>query len=158
MIIISDTTPISNFIQIERLNILRLLYHEIIIPEKVVEELNAKFDFEGILTKNTWIKVGHLSKISEKLLAFKNLDSGELEAISLALESKANKLIIDEVNGRVVAKNLGLEIIGTLGILTEAKKKNLISNIKIEIEKLKEIDFWMSETLINSILKQANEI
>lgn len=60
----------------------------------------------------------------------KELDTGEAEAIALAVELKADRLLIDERLGRSAALRLGLKITGVLGILVAAKRNNLIQEVK----------------------------
>ncbi len=55
-----------------------------------------------------------------------NIDDGEIEAISLALELKL-QLIIDERKGRKIAVEQGLKIVGILGILIENYRQKFIS-------------------------------
>jgi len=80
------------------------------------------------------------------------LDSGEASAIALGLEKKDCLILIDEKKGRYKAKELGLNIMGTLGALIKAKEKRIITSLKAEIEILQRVGFRMSDDLIFDIL------
>jgi len=69
------------------------------------------------------------------------LDKGEATAISLAAEHKHSLLIIDEIKGRNVAKEMGISVIGSLGVLIAAKNKGHIQSVKHLIEKNPENEF-----------------
>ena len=115
MIIISDTSVISNLILIDRLKILNDLFGEIIIPTTVRKEI-LKLEEYGISLKefnnSPWIKIQDPTnkKLENELL--ESLDAGESAAIALAYELKADYLAIDEKAGRRTAKSLGIKIIG----------------------------------------------
>lgn len=86
-----------------------------------------------------------------------DLDLGESEAITLAVEQEADYLVIDEYLGRKKAKELKLKIIGVLGVLILAKEKGLIGLVKPLVEKLQDIGFRLNPNLINTVLDQAGE-
>jgi len=156
MIVISDTSILSNFIQIGCLPLLEALFSTIIIPQAVYDELVVlkKLPIQHIIQSNQhWINVK-----SVKVTSNWNLDKGETEAITLALNLKAQYLLIDELQGRSVAKTLGLNITGTLGILLKAKQKGHIKLVKPLIEQLKnQVGFWINDQLYQLVLKQAGE-
>lgn len=161
MLIVSDTTPISNLIQIGHFDILRVLFTEIIIPEIIIRELAKSDEIDVQLVKSAnWIKIKNPinQKLIERILAEDGLDQGEAEAIALSIELKANRLLIDELDGRAVAeKKYSLDIMGTLGCLIKAKEKGLIDSVKVEMDKLLAIDYWIHKKLYLRVLKMVNE-
>ncbi|RLG75603.1 MAG: DUF3368 domain-containing protein [Thermoprotei archaeon] len=91
------------------------------------------------------------------VLVLKTLvDEGEAEAIALALE-KNSLLIIDDLKGRKIARRLGMEIIGTLGLLKVMKLKGMIKRVRPFIEKLREKGFCISDDLVNKLLSDVGE-
>ena len=64
------------------------------------------------------------------------MDKGEAEAIALAVELKADYLLMDERNGRLAARQAGLPVTGVLGILLKAKLEGAIASLQKEIKAL----------------------
>ena len=86
------------------------------------------------------------------------LDPGEAEAIVLAIELKADALLIDEKKGRKIAQEYGIVITGLLGILIDSKAENLIQEVKPILDRLIfEIGFRISPKLYQDILEKVNE-
>ncbi|CAD6494314.1 MAG: hypothetical protein CHKLHMKO_00693 [Candidatus Argoarchaeum ethanivorans] len=85
------------------------------------------------------------------------VDEGEAEAIALALHSGA-RILIDEKKGRNAARQLGLEIRGTLGLFVEAKKKGIIESVQECIDELLEAGYYLDTELIEEVLRKADEI
>lgn len=81
------------------------------------------------------------------------LDRGEEAAISLALESKADALLIDERDGRRAASQRGIVIVGTLGVLEQAAKVGLLSLPDV-VGRLKNSDFRIDLRLVEDALKR----
>ncbi|MGD9978791.1 MAG: DUF3368 domain-containing protein, partial [Bacteroidales bacterium] len=88
---------------------------------------------------------------------FLDLDAGEAETIVLATEIGANLIIIDEKLGRFHAKHADLKVTGTIGVLIKAKNEGIIKDLKPLLYELTEKDVWLSDKLIDDILKQAGE-
>ena len=160
MVVISDTTPLITLIKIGRLDLLQKLFESIIIPEAVYHELtsNTQFQDEAVeITKAKYIKVVdvHDTKSVELLRRATGLDLGESEAIIYSDGSKADLLLMDEVKGRKVAQQMGLSVMGTIGILMSAYKEKMISKDEIRhyINIMKEAGRHIGENLYAKLLE-----
>lgn len=160
MIVVSDTSVLSGLIKIGRLDILKLLFSEIIIPSEVANEIqeleNFGYDLSDFNNLN-WIKNVSVSDVNSVNQLIQNLDRGEAEAIILAIELKADYLLIDERKGRTIAENLGLTVTGLLGILIRAKEKNHIAAVKPILDNLILKKFRIHPNLYQKILELAGE-
>lgn len=160
MIIISDTSPLVCLLHLNKINLLKDLFDNVIIPTAVFNELiSAKTIDETFLHYNPFIQVKTpLNKIEVKELR-KILDAGESEAIVLSKELNADLLLIDEDRGRKFAVKYGLTIKGILGVLLQAKERKLINQVKPLIDRLQsEINFRINKNLLQKILIEANEL
>ncbi|WP_008310583.1 DUF3368 domain-containing protein [Leptolyngbya sp. PCC 6406] len=162
MIIVSDTSPINNLAAINHLHLLHHLYGKVLIPEAVYQELtDPNFPVAGATEVQTfsWIQTRAISDRTLVEALSNELDIGEAEAIALAVEMKADQVLIDERRGRLVAGRLNLHYTGILGVLVEAKSKGLIVEVKPLLGALiNEAGFWIAEPLYNSVLQLVNEI
>lgn len=161
MIVVSNTSPLTNLAAIGQFNLLRNLYSEIHIPCGVWEELNAKgkpWPGSKEVAESEWI---HQHTVKNKLWVCslrKDLDKGESESIVLASELCSDMILLDEKEGRLAAKRIKLKPVGIIGILLEAKSKNFIKTIKPHLNSLRQIaGFRISEPLYIHSLNLANE-
>lgn len=156
--IVSNTTPIISLLKIGKLIILKKLYTKIIVPQEVYNEIeNGKEkEYYTDLSLLDWIEVIPI-KDKKSIFYFLDLDKGEAETIILAIEIKADLVIIDEKLGRFHAKHADLKITGTLGILLKAKKQGIIKKIKPLLLELKEKGIWLNDNLFEKVLILAGE-
>ena len=160
MKIISNSSPLINFTTLGRLALLHQLYETIVIPDSVYQEViragrgqpgrdeaeHADWIIRESVTNQTAVATLHM------------LDRGEAEAIVLAVENPGSLLIMDERRGRLAATNLGVNVIGTLGVLLIAKRKGLIPALAPEIEALRtRVGFRISTDLKTKVLQEAGE-
>jgi len=85
------------------------------------------------------------------------LDDGEADVLLLAQEFKADLVLLDEKLARCFARKLSIKYSGTLGILLKAKQNDLIHSIQPYIASMQKNGIWFSDTLIDDVLKLANE-
>ncbi len=157
--VVSDSTVIIALAQVCRLDLLEKLFGEIFIPEAVWHEttIGGKPGSEKIRAANFI----HVRKVRNKGLAFllrEFVDEGEAEAIALALEANADLLLVDDRDARNLAKKLGLEVMGTLGVIALAKYNGLILEAKPIIDELVEKGFWISKRILEEFLRELGEL
>jgi predicted nucleic acid-binding protein len=157
MIVISDTSPITNLIQIDCLDLLNAVFGKIIIPQTVYNELCELPDQKEILDNQDWISVVAAENRSAITQLETQLDKGEAEAIALAMELRPDFLIIDEIKGRTIAEGFGIKIVGLLGTLLKAKQLGHIAELKPKLEELIRLGFRVNPKLYDHILKLAGE-
>lgn len=157
MIVISDTSPITNLVQIECLDLLNAVFGKIIIPQTVYNELCELPDQKKILDAQDWISVVAAANRSTITQLETQLDKGEAEAIALAMELQSDFLIIDELKGRTIAEGMGIKIVGLLGTLLKAKQLGHISELKPKLEQLIHLGFRVNPNLYNHVLILAGE-
>ena len=159
--IVSDTTPISNLLHIDKILLLNKLFGTVYIPEAVADEVNVVFSnyekWQECLEKKQIIIQPISNTIFVKQLT-PFLHQGEAEAICLSLEKKAKLCLIDDKDARTIAQIRDLPVTGTLGILLKAKGTGLISTVKQLLDKLRyEHHFWIREDIYQRVLYIAKE-
>ena len=164
MLVVSDTTPIISLLKIEKLELLRDLYREVVIPKAVYDELtsndayaaerNAVDNADYITTKE--VKNGEEVK---KLQAMSGLQLGESEALVLANEIKADLLLVDEVPGRNMAREMQLDFTGTIGILVQAIRCKKLSGEEVEdcVDTLRQNGRHISKELYEILVQEASK-
>ena len=163
MLAVSNTSPLSNLAIIGRLDLVREQLRHIIIPLAVRAELArnpnpaARQALEAAFSDG-WIEgVGLDTPVTDELRL--SLDIGEAEALTLALQRKADLILLDESAARLRASELGIAHTGVLGILRQARKAGRISSLKAEIGRLRsEAHFFINPALEKSLLISVGEI
>jgi predicted nucleic acid-binding protein len=161
MIVVANTTPLIGPASIQRFDVLNGVFGEIAISQAVFEEImqaaSGKKIAQHEVSTSTWL---HVIPVQDRLavdVLLDELDLGEAETIVLAREINADWVVMDEKKGRQKLAQMGLNKIGTLGILIKAKEIGLLASIKPELEKLQENGFSVSQTVIETVLSQAGE-
>lgn len=145
---VSDTSCLILFYKIGELDLLKKVFGHILITEIVSKEFKKELP--------EWVEVVNpQSDLHKGLLSV--LDPGEATSIALAAEHNKSLLIIDEVKGRKIAKEMGVRITGSLGVLVAAKSKGHIKAVKPILEKMEQTNFRISKDLIEKILNKVEE-
>lgn len=148
-VIISDTSCLIILSKIECLHILQSLFGEILITQEIKNEFGENLP--------DWIVVKKAGSHQIKKILLLNIDEGEASAMALYLEQTDDALlIIDERKGRIIAQDLGIKIIGTIGILIKAEEAGIITNLSEIIEKLEQTDFRLSPKLKHQLLDRKS--
>lgn len=163
MIVVSDTTPLISLLKIDKVYLLEKLFGKIFIPQAVFNELvvDKRFIKEAdIIRNNSHIEVKEVGSLEavDILRRATGLDIGESEAIVLADELKADILLMDEAKGRNVSKDLGHNVMGTIGIIMVAYEENLLTSedVKECIEQLKKSGRHIGSRYYNMLLSRID--
>jgi predicted nucleic acid-binding protein len=123
MIVVSDTSPINYLVLVGQVGRLYDLYGRVIVPPSVMAELRApqspRLVQEWLSTQPTWLEVQSPSKAPDPRLNY--LGAGERDAIALAEELRADRLLIDDRDGRREAVDRDVPVVGTLGVLAQVR-------------------------------------
>ncbi|MEE9444559.1 MAG: hypothetical protein V3V19_02730 [Cocleimonas sp.] len=156
-VIVSDSSPLIALLNIQQLDLLKLLFIEVIIPPTVANEIEEGEEENSVwfvYKESGFINIQALPKPDKRQEILElQLDAGESEAIILADQLK-HPLLIDERAGRKMAKTMGLDIIGLVGVLYALKQGQYITHkdgVEI-VESLERVHFRMSEDLKKLLL------
>jgi len=160
MLVVSNTSPILNLAIVGQLELIRQQFGQVRIPLAVLSELKVLEDRPGSKEIQAavgmgWIEVQEVSSQLSVQLLQQVLDQGESEAITLAIDLKADRILLDERDGRKIAKSLGLKVTGVLGILLRAKQEGDLSSFPDAINALiKTAGFRISPELLAKVLEE----
>lgn len=142
-VIISDTSCLIVLSRIGRLHLLNELFGTITITQVVADEFGDPLP--------TWVEVYQTHHLHLMADLCQTLDPGEASAIALAIETTEPLLIIDELKGRRVARELGIAIIGTIGVIASARKRGLIDDVDEVVRLMSANGFRISKELWESL-------
>jgi predicted nucleic acid-binding protein len=152
MLVVADSSPLIVLITIGHIDVLHKLFGQVIVPPEVAAELlhsNRSQDVRDFMSFHpTWL----IERAPAAIEPIPSLHAGELAAISLARELKADLLLIDEVLGRKAAAERLIPFTGTIGVLEFAADEGLV-NLKEAFALVKNTDFWISNKLLDERLK-----
>ena len=159
-LIVSDTSPLLNLELIEQLPLLESQFSHITVPEQVWDELAAG---EGTpealqeLRDTDFLDVVAVEESNLFTEILHELDRGETAAICHAIEKDADLLLLDEKDGRQVARRHNLTVTGVVGILLRGAKDGQIE-LEEELDSLREAGFWISDDLYSEVLSRAENL
>ena len=149
MIVVSNTTPLIGLASIQRFELLREIFGELIIAQAVYDEaVVAGREVGGAkreVSTASWIRTINVKDRLAVDVLLDELDLGEAETIVLARELGADWVLMDEKKGRRKLTQMGLQKIGTLGILLKAKQVGLIPALRPELDLLRQRGFGVSQ-------------
>ncbi len=159
-LVVADTTPLSCLLRIGRTDLLGELFSDLRIPIAVADEL----DRGGALVGDWRQRILPFARIEPheptpllRVLSGE-LDEGEAAALALAVQLRADLVLLDELRGRAVAARLGVPVLGTLGLIVTAKKRGLIAAARPLVAQVRsDGGLWVTEKLVAEILKRIGE-
>ena len=161
MKVVCDSTALIGLVKVGKIELLRKIFSEIIIPEAVYAEVviqgEGKEGSEEV--KNApWKKREEVKDKRAVELLSRHLNKGEAEVLILGKELEADWLVIDEDEARDSAFSAGFKVIGLAGILLAAKDLGYIKEIKPLLDELRSKNFWIGASVYETILNKAKEL
>lgn len=155
-LVVADTGPLNYLIQIGAVDLLAMLAEATVIPFSIhLELLHARAPAavrEWALKLPEWVSVqSAVESIRER-----DISAADGEAIGLALQLKADLILMDDRHARQCAARLGVTTMGTLGLLELAAGRGLIS-LRDVLEKLRTTSCYLTDELIDSALRRQEE-
>jgi len=161
VIVVTNTSPLLNLAAIGEARLLPALFGQVTAPNMVRKEIDSlrlrdhRFRSADIADAANFSAVGDSSRVA--LLSL-HLDPGEAEAIALALELRADLILLDERRATRAARHLGLKTLGLLGVLLLAKRKGLINQVRPLLDRLEtDAGFWIAPDLRQQVCRAAEE-
>ena len=153
MIVVSDTSPLTALLTVGEARLLPELFTEVVIPEAVRDELLRTHTLLP-----AWVRVEPVKNVAEAARLGRLVDTGEAEAIALARELHADRLLIDERRGRRLAAQEGIAVIGLLGVILLARRNGLIPSARALLLRLDlEAGMYLSPDLRDEALRTVGE-
>ncbi len=148
MIAVSDTSPLNYLALIGEIELLPRIFSRVLIPPAVVSELNHARTppVVAVWAANLpfWVDVVPPGQVIEE---------GETEAIAVALQVCGAVTLIDERKASVVARNHGLIVTGTLGVLDIAAERGYV-DLKAAVAQLLQTNFRAAPAVIEDVLSR----
>jgi predicted nucleic acid-binding protein len=155
VIVVADTTPLNYLVLIDEIEILAALYDGVLIPRSVHRELQHSRTpspvFLWAANLPPWCEVRDATAATD--VALLELDSGEREAIQLALDLGVDTLLLDESQGRQEAIRRNLNVLGTLAVLEIAAQRGWL-DFRAALHKLEQTNFRLSGRVRNEFLSR----
>ena len=161
MRVVVDAGPVIHLSWIGHLDLLAQLFGEVLLPPAVRDEVLAPppgtlgLDRIQRAFAQGWLQVRASTAGSSLGLATAgSLAAGEVEALTLAEESEADLVLTDDAAARVVARRHGLDTMGTVGILIEARERGLVHTVVPLLLELRRLGQWLSEDLVQAMQQE----
>jgi predicted nucleic acid-binding protein len=161
-LIVCDTGPLLHLQEASSLDLLSAA-GRIVIPSAVRAELN---DYDPLWNESRarWITVESLepenARRANRWVQADLLHEGEAEALSLAIQMRADWLLTDDAAARLVAQQQGLEVHGSLGVVLWAAATGHLQQPEAEsrLEALSRTTLWMSSRVLEEARAALRQI
>jgi len=156
--VVINASPLITLFRSGQADLLPRLFTHIVVPEAVWQEvvLDEWQDTAAReLSKQSWpVRV---EVVSSPRVAAWALGAGETAVLSHALANPPLRAVIDDMDARRCAKTLGIQTLGTGGVLVLAKRRGLLLCVGDGLAKLRDAGLWLSDDIVQILKTQAGE-
>ena len=156
-LVVADAGLLIALARLGALPLLPALFTQVWVTQQVLAECQARPDRDEGASLAAAIQAGYMRlRAPEKPLPSWGVDAGESSALALALEAEAG-VLMDDRAARVVARHLGLNVIGTAGLLVLAKRRGQIMTVHGHLEFLVDSGYFLGPAVVAEALRLAGE-
>ena len=157
---VADASPLIFLARLGHLGLLRHAGRSVLVPPGAFAETQAVDDSAAAELRDAssaWLTIREVRNSTAIALVCADLGRGESEAIVLASEVGAERLVVDDLEARRFAVRCGLNVVGTLGILLAAKLEDKLPSLTAECDRLERVGFRIDQPLRAAVLRRAGE-
>ena len=156
--VVVNASPLITLFRSGQAGLLPQLFQKIVVPDAVWTEVTGGEQDDPAaqeLVVESW-PVREFVMTSPRVAVW-NLGDGETSVLSYALENPAYRAIVDDAAARRCARTLGVNVLGTGGVLVLAKQRGLIVSVAEAVNKLRQAGLWLSDDVARLLLERAGE-
>lgn len=156
---VANAFPLILLSRAGRLELMRLVSPEIVVPIPVADEILARGENDltaRALTGSSWIRTVPVPEIPESIREW-GLGAGESAVLAVAHERIGTEVIVDDFMARKCAVWLDIPVRGTLGIVLTAKRRGLVPSARVVMEDLISAGLYLSRSVLDEALRRVGE-
>jgi predicted nucleic acid-binding protein len=159
--LVCNTSPLLYLGRINHVHLISALFAPVYVPEPVIVELDAG----RLLRPDTidprtldWVTPVSITPALLASLPPNRLGVGERSAIAFGRTQSGCTIGLDDRQARLLAQQLGLAVVGTVGILVSAKRANLIPAARPLLDAVRNQGFRITQEVYAEALRLADEV
>jgi predicted nucleic acid-binding protein len=153
-----DASPLIHLSRTGNIDLLKSLGPTIVVPASVYDEVRAKTSDESarVIQETPWLHRVPKTSIPADIVRW-SLGAGESAVLAWASSHPGCTAILDDGKGRKLAQELGLPLIGTLGVVLRAKRRGLIPHARPVVERMIANGMYLSPSVVQKALALVGE-
>lgn len=156
-IVVTDAGPLMALGRQDMVGLLPQVFARVMVPRIVLNECLRHPALNDAQRIQAAVDAGTLMVIDGTPALIPELDAGECAAIGCALHQRA-VLLVDDLAARRQASAMGVQVIGTLGVLVLAKRRGLIPLVGPVVHAMRAGGHYLSEAALQAVLQAAGEL
>lgn len=154
-----NSSPLILLGKLARLDLLPALAERVVIPRAVLSELGAKSGEAWLaqtVLSQPGLEIVEAPPIPENVERW-SLGAGESAVLAFCLANSDFRAVLDDLRGRRCAQALGIPLFGTLGVIVEARQRQMIPAARPLLDAIIAAGYYIGESLVAAALRQVGE-